>query len=132
MISISANTKTGEYEIKSIFDKELNMNPDEENAFNIICSFLPTELLEYIHIERKSQSYISMLYGENDFLRLKYSDKAKWISLRIPKDIANSNIDNPLFDAQKNKNQFHWRGNLKSLDDLNLFKSYIIASCIPQ
>lgn len=132
MISISANTKTGEYEIKSIFDKELNMNPDEEKAFNIIRSFLPTELLEYIHIERKSQSYISMLYGENDFLRLKYSDKAKWISLRIPKDIANSNIDNPLFDAQKNKNQFHWRGNLKSLDDLNLFKSYIIASCVPQ
>ena len=39
MISISANTKTGEYEIKSIFDKELNMNPDEEKAFNIIRSF---------------------------------------------------------------------------------------------
>lgn len=130
MISFSVNSQTGKVEIESIFDKDLNANSDEEAAFKIICSFLPCDLLDRVFIERRSKDYISMFCGVNDFLRLKYSTRSKWLSLRLPHDVAALNVDNPLFSAQTNKNQLHWRGNLQSLDDLKLFKNLIISSCV--
>lgn len=130
MISFSANSQTGKIEIESIFDKALNMNPDEEVAFKIIYSFLPCDLLDYVFVERRSKDYISMFCGANDFLRLKYSAKSKWLSLRLPRDVALLNFDNSLFAAQINKNQLHWRGNIKTLDDLKMFKDLICASCV--
>jgi len=130
MISFSVDTDSGEFKVESAFDKELNINSDEETALNIIFSFLPHSLLVYIRIERRSKDYISMFCGANDFLRLKYSLRSKWISLRLPRDISRLNVDNPLFSAQSNKNQQHWRGNLKSLDDLKLFSDFISASCV--
>lgn len=130
MISFTVNSQTGNVEIESIFDKELNANIDEEAAFKIIYSFLPTELLNHVSIERRSKDYISMFCGVNDFLRLKYSAKSKWLSLRLPRDVADKNTDNPLFSAQTNKKQLHWRGNLQTLDDLKLFREFIFASCV--
>jgi hypothetical protein len=130
MITLSVNSTTGSVEVSCLFDKDLNINENEERAFNIISSFLPSDLLEFISIERRSKDYISMFCGENDFLRLKYSDRSKWISLRLPADIAAKNIDNPLFAAQQNKNQFHWRAKLNSLDDLSLFKDFVVSSCV--
>mgnify|MGYP004527796267 FL=1 len=130
MISFSVNSQTGKVEIESIFDKDLNANSDEEAAFKIIYSFLPCDLLDHVFIERRSKDYISMFCGANDFLRLKYSTRSKWLSLRLPHDVATLNVDNPLFSAQTNKNQLHWRGNLQSLDDLKLFKDLIISSCV--
>lgn len=130
MISFSVDSQTGKVEIESIFDKDLNVNSDEEAAFKIIYSFLPCDLLDRVFIERRSKDYISMFCGANDFLRLKYSTRSKWLSLRLPHDVAALNVDNPLFSAQTNKNQLHWRGNLQSLDDLKLFKNLIISSCV--
>lgn len=130
MISISANLQTCEVEVKSVFDKELNLNPDEKEALKIIFSFLPNELLKHISVERRSNDYISMFCGVNDFLRLKYSARSKWLSLRLPRSVAKQNIDSPLFAAQSNKKQLHWRGNLKSLEDLELFKDFIASSCV--
>lgn len=130
MISFSVNSQTGKVEIESIFDKDLNANSDEEAAFKIICSFLPCDLLDRVFIERRSKDYISMFCGVNDFLRLKYSTRSKWLSLRLPHDVAALNVDNPLFSVQTNKNQLHWRGYLRSLDDLKLFKDLIVASCV--
>lgn len=130
MISFSANSQTGKIEIESVFDKALNMNPDEEAAFKIIYSFLPCDLLDRVFVERRSKDYISMFCGVNDFLRLKYSAKSKWLSLRLPRDVALLNFDNPLFAAQINKNQLHWRGNIKKLDDLKMYKDLICASCV--
>lgn len=130
MITFSANLQTGEVEVQSVLDKELSLNSDEEAALKIISSFLPNELLNYVSVERRSKNYVSMFCGVNDFLRFKYSARSKWLSLRLPHDVAALNVDNPLFSAQSNKKQLHWRGNLCSLEDLELFKEFIFASCV--
>lgn len=113
-----------------LFEKDLNMNAEEEKMVKIILSFLPSDISQQIVVKRRSESYISLFYGENNFLRLKYSKKAKWVSLFLPHDLATANKDNPLFAAQKNKNQFHWRSDLKALDDLYSLRDFIVASCV--
>ncbi|MCM1217223.1 MAG: hypothetical protein NC548_22210 [Lachnospiraceae bacterium] len=131
MISFSFDAKTKSVLIDSVLDKELNINDDEKNIVQIILSFItPPEISESIFLERRSDNYISMFCGKNDFLRFKYSERAKWISLRLPRDLAKNNIENPLFSAQSNKKQQHWRANIKCFDDLYLLKDFIIASCV--
>lgn len=130
MITFTVNTKTGESSVASVFDKELNPNESESKLIEIVLSFLPTEISRHITLERRSKNYISMFYGANDFLRLKYSPRSRWISLRIPYELSLTNINNPLFAAQSNKKQLHWKANLNSFDDLNSLKDFIIASCV--
>ncbi len=131
MISFSFDAKTKSVSVDSVFDKELNINDDEKKLAQIVLSFItPPEISKSIQLERRSKNYISMIFGNNDFLRFKYSERAKWISLRLPYELSSTNIDNPLFSAQKNKKQFHWRADIKSLDDLYLLKDFIIASCV--
>lgn len=130
MISFSVDTQTGEVKVESVFHKDLNINSDEKAAFEIIQSFLPSSLLSNVTIERRSKNYISMFCGVNDFLRLRYSPKTKWLSLRLPLNLVSANINNPLFAAQTNKKQLHWRANIKDLGDLAAFKELIAASCV--
>lgn len=130
VITFSVNTETGEISITSIFDKELNPTKSELKLIVIILSFLPSDIARCVTLERRSKNYISMFYGANDFLRLKYSPRSKWISLCLPRELSSENVDNPLFAAQHNKKQLHWQANLTSLEDLELLKNFIIASCI--
>lgn len=130
MISFSFNADTGCISVDSSFEKELNLTSDEEGVFGIIFSYLPCDLLDHVFIERRSKDYVSMFCGANDFLRLKFSSKSKWISLRLPRDLAAANTENPLFSAQSNKKQLHWRASLNSLEDLSLFRNFIVASCV--
>lgn len=130
MITFSVNTETEEVSVTSVFDKELDPNENELKVIKIVLSFLPPDVSRCITLERRSKNYISMFYGANDFLRLKYSLKTKWISLRLPHELSIANISNPLFAAQSNKKQLHWRANLDSLDDLISLKDFIIASCV--
>lgn len=130
MITFTIDSETGEYSVGSILDKELNINNDEQQLVDIVLSYFPDEISSQIRLERRSKNYISMFYGANDFFRFKYTPKSKWISLRLPFDIAADNLQNPLFAAQVNKKQSHWKATLNSLDDLKHFKDFIIASCI--
>ncbi len=100
-----------------------------------IYQFITTLLENYIDcnnitVEHRTDSYVSIVYEQNDFLRYKYTDKAKWISIRMNKSDSAANKDNPLFSAQANKNQLHWKAKINSLDDLVMFKDFIIHSCI--
>lgn len=81
-------------------------------------------------IERRTDNYVSIVIGYNDFLRFKCSPRAKWISLDLPQHIAAANIDNPIFAAQKNKGQRHWKASISSLDELDGLSDFINASCI--
>lgn len=80
-------------------------------------------------LERRSDNYVSLVIGYNDFLRFKYSSRAKWVSLDLPSSVASKNKDNPIFAAQKNKDQRHWKAEIASLDDLDKMADFIIASC---
>lgn len=85
---------------------------------------------EKLHFEQRSRNYISLVLGYNDFLRFQYTKRTKWISLRLPLDIANSHVDDPIFSAQKNKKQYHWKAEISSVEDLDKLGVFIIASCV--
>ncbi len=113
--------------------KELCLTPDEERLLEIVIGFLADSVdVSMVGLEKRSNDYTSMIYGGlNDFLRFKYSSRAKWVSLRLPAAVQKENMNNSLFAAQKNKGQLHWKSALSSLSDLETLKPFIIASCVP-
>jgi len=78
-------------------------------------------------LERRSQSYLSLCLGENDFLRIKFSDRAKWISI----DSYGTGLDreDPLFAEHENKNQRHWKVKLRDISDVEKYDEYVIKAC---
>lgn len=113
--------------------KELCLSPEEENLVEIVMGYLTDSVdVSMLGLEKRSNDYTTFVYGGmNDFLRFKYSSRAKWISLRLPAAIQKDNLENPLFAAQRNKRQLHWKSSLSSLSDLEALKPFIIASCVP-
>ena len=113
--------------------KELCLTTDEEKLLEIVMGFLANSVdILMVGVEKRSYDYTSLIYGGlNDFFRFKYTSRTKWVSLRLPISIQKENMGNPLFAAQKNKNQLHWKSSLSSLSDLEALKPYIIASCVP-
>ena len=83
-----------------------------------------------VEVQRRSDNYWTMVAGRNDFLRFKYTDRAKWISLDLPTHLREKNRENPAFAAQKNKNQRHWKASITGLNDLNDLADFITAACV--
>lgn len=129
---ITISYENNSFSISSSFNKDLNMSPLEKDASEIFMSLICDSVdCSKVHFERKSDSYISMIYGEyNDFLRFKISERTKWLSIRLCKEDCYANIENPLFSAQKNKKQFHWKSQFSSLSDLENYKSFLINACL--
>lgn len=110
------------YKSLSLSDREIVLI---ETVKKIIAD---TPYADRFGVACRSDSYITLLCGNNDFMRFKYSPRAFWISLDIPLDIAKKNIDNPLFSAQENKRQRHWKSSINSIDEIDKLKDFIIAS----
>jgi DNA polymerase-3 subunit epsilon len=109
--------------------KDFSLSDKEVEVIEIVKSFISSsELYSDFGIARRSDNYISLLCGENDFMRFKASPRAFWVSLRLPFALAGENRDNPLFAAQANKNQFHWKCSITSVDELEKIKDFIVAS----
>lgn len=107
--------------------RSVELTPLEQDAVNAILSFFPTDQLSQIHLEKRSDSYTSMVHGErNDFLRFKLTDRTKWISVRLTPSDADANISNPLFAAQSNKNMAHWKAKISKVSDISQFKTFIL------
>lgn len=114
-----------------IFYKELDMNDEEAQAFSIFQSLLSEKVdVSKLILERRSYSYISVIYNEHDVIRFKFTSRTKWISIRLTESDRKTNVDNPLFAEQKNKNQLHWKAKLHDLEDIGKFKDFIISACI--
>lgn len=129
-IKIGYDSKSNTFYLSSMFEKELNTTPFESEAIKKIIALLPDSVdNNKLRIERRSNSYISIFYGNNDFLRLKFSEKTKWISIRLSQEDMKLNLNNPLFAAQTNKNQFHWKARVSSIDELEQFRPFLISSC---
>lgn len=110
------------YDFLSLTDKEIVLI---ETVKKIIAD---TPYVNLFGIDRRSKGYITLLCGNNDFMRFNYSARAFWISLDIPLDIKKRNIDSPLFSAQINKRQRHWKSSITSIDEIDKLKDFIIAS----
>lgn len=114
--------------VRSQFDKELNATREElqvaQHFIEIIRNRKPGVP---VALERRADNYLSLCSGVNDFLRLKYTDRARWVS--IDAEPAGLSADDPRFAAQKNKNQRHWKASLRDLSDLAGFDDAVVAAC---
>lgn len=109
----------------------LQLTDMEFSLVQKISSILSTNPnYDNLQIVERSSNYYSIVLGMNDFLRFKFTSRSKWISLRLPSSIMAENISNPLFTAQKNKAQLHWKAELSTIDDVNNLSDFILAACI--
>lgn len=115
--------------------KETNLYPDlsdmENQIINIVRKFLSdSPYIEKFNVEQRSDSYVTLLCEQNDFMRFKYSPRAFWVSLRLPVAVAKENINSPLFAAQQNKRQLHWKTSITSIDEIENIKDFIKLSFV--
>ena len=120
--------ENGKLYVCSQFDKELNANDDElliaEHFVAVITAVKPDAIIE---LDRRSDNYLSLCFGENDFLRFKYSERARWLS--IDTTYLDLSEDDPRFAAQKNKKQRHWKATIEDMSALVNFDGLVISAC---
>lgn len=127
-ISIGFDYEKGEAVIKSQFDKDLNLTDDDkaiaDHFIQIIGKSAPAA---HVTLERRADEYLSLCVGDNDFLRFKYTPRARWISVAVwGLDIS---PDDPRFSAQKNKQARFWKASIRDVSDLSDFDDVVVASC---
>ena len=88
----------------------------EEEAANKIIDDLGIDksLFEYV---KPRQEYSTIRYKGIDLFRIKYTDNTKWIQVPMTTQMRKANMDNPLFDIEKNKNKVFWKSNINNLLD---------------
>lgn len=88
----------------------------EEEAANKIIDDLGIDksLFEYV---KPSQEYSTIRYKGFDLFRIKYTDNTNWIQVPMTTQMRKANMDNPLFDIEKNKNKVFWKSNINNLLD---------------
>lgn len=110
--------------VSSLLHKELTMTPEEEQIMEHFIRLLKNEEPDIVlQVEQRSSSYVSLCKDMNDFLRVKWTDRSHWISVAVP---SGHPEDDPLFAAQKNKKQRHWKAELRSLDELSAFDAIVL------
>ncbi len=88
----------------------------EEDAANIIIDSLGLDksLFKYV---KPSLDYSTIQYKGFDLFRIKYTNNTKWIRVPMTTQMRKVNKENPLFDAEKNKNKVFWKSDIKDLHD---------------
>lgn len=90
----------------------------------VVCGFDK----ENFGIEQRASGYISLIYCDNDFFRTKYSDNARWISIRLAKE--DRDVNDIRFEAQEKKGQLHWKANIKDIKDVDKFIKELQNACV--
>ena len=106
------------------------------NEFDV-CNYFIEELVKLgkddtlFRIEQRCDRYLSLVYGNNDFLRVHISkiDDTKWITLAINNSIKEKYINSDLFSTQINKNQLHWKADIKDFSDYYKFIGIANEAC---
>lgn len=75
-------------------------------------------------IVANTEDYTTLQLYDVDLIRIKYTDRSKWISIILSKEDRKNNINNPLFDAQKKKTQLFWKSNIVD-DNLEIYYDFI-------
>lgn len=127
MNGISISYNEGQLSISSQFEKELNASPEDLVIANHFIDFIKSRTpAAALTLERRSEDYLSLCVGASDFLRFKYTARARWISV----DVFGLNISpsDPLFAAQKNKNQRFWKAAIQDVSELSKFDDIVFSS----
>ncbi len=99
-----------------------------------VCQYFIDRLLERgkteckLEIEQRTEGYLTVTYGVNDFLRVKYTPEAKWLSFDIEQDFKQMAIDSGLFIVPDD-NRRHWQSYIRSFDDLEKYIDIAEHSC---
>lgn len=100
----------------------------EKEALRLICEALGPTDSQRLHLERRSNNYLSVIKDEShDFCRIKIGDKSKWFSLSMW-GIDRAVLDDPRLESVNNKNQRHWKIALSSIEDISKYSDFIRAS----
>lgn len=101
---------------------------NEQDICELVIEMLSSEIdKSCFGIEERSSSYLSLICGITDVLRVKYTNNSKWISIRLAKE--DKKEDDIRFIAQKNKGQLHWKAFIDDEQDLYKFKNELINAC---
>lgn len=105
----------GAITIKGSTQEYKHVNSEKEAADTIIDDLgINKSLFEYV---KPCDDYSTIQYKGFDFIRLKYTDKTKWVRIPMTTEMKKKYINNPLFDAEKNKNKVCWKSNIENLLD---------------
>ena len=69
-----------------------------------------------LHIVANSDDYTTLQYKQIDIVRVKYTDKTKWIKIRMSNQDMKDEINNPLFVLQNKKTESMWKCNINDID----------------
>ena len=112
--------------VSSLLHKELTMTSEEKQIMEHFIRLIKNEEPDIVlQVEQRSSNYASLCKDMNDFLRVKWTDHSHWISIAAP---SGHPEDDPLFAAQKNKRQRHWKAELRSLDELSDFDAIVLEA----
>lgn len=112
------------------FNTEKEINEAECNILNSIKKELSVSFDAInFKIAKNSDDYSTLQYKNIDIARIKYTDRAKWISIFISDECKKDIINNPLFNKEKNKNKVHWKSDLKN-NNINVYLPFLEKSCI--
>lgn len=120
---------SGSVVISKSWERPVELTDQEEELVNAILDELG-DMAEDVKTSRRSKDYVSLVYGSNDFVRVKATERAQWISIRISLEDRDLYEDDPLFDAQKNKNRAHWKVNPVSLEDIEDLGEVLRNACV--
>lgn len=124
-------SKNGEIKVVNHLNRrneDPNLTTEEIEAIDFFYSELEkigfdTENLKE---QRRALAYISIVYKDYDFLRLKIGPKAKWVSIDMwASDTFKSDERT---NHIKNRNQRHWKFPLNETEDLKKYMDMISDS----
>ena len=115
---------------KFITGKEKIIRDKEKQILEIIIDSLKEKFeKDNFKIEAKSDDYLTLLYKNGDIVRIKYSDRSKWISIFIPPKYKKEFENDILFETQKNKNQLFWKSKITD-NNIDKYLKYITIACL--
>lgn len=114
-------------------ERTLGASADEIKLFECIRSLLADSGVDpgSVMLVRKSDSYLTIICRV-EIARIKYTERAKWISIQIVDSLRSKYLDSPLFDAQKKKGQLFWKSSINVIDDITTEPTYrdvLVAAC---
>ncbi len=114
---------------KFMQNDEKNINNNEKIILEKIIDMLKGDFeISNFKIIAKSDAYLTLTYMKRDIVRLKYTNNTKWISIFIMPKYKKDYENEPIFEAQKNKNQLFWKSKITD-DNIGKYIDYINIAC---
>lgn len=115
---------------KRIIETETMLEPERSFCTKLIDVLKDDINIDDLAFEQRNADYRTVVYSDwsNDFLRYHFGDDGFWVSVRVYPGIVADYEFSPLFRAQANKRQLHWRASVDA-DEIEMLHDVIVRSC---